>query len=104
MPSVQGVVDGSTVGGDGLVSTSTQETAVSAVKRHEERDTLVVRLTNLIGRPVEETLAFGADLDGAWRVDLHESRLDALPVAGDRRVGVTLRPYEILTVEVQPRA
>ena len=81
---------------------ASRRTTVSAIKAHEERETLVVRLTNLADDPVEETLAFGLDLQAAWRVDLHETRVEPLDLAGARTLGVTLRPHEILTVEVEP--
>ena len=64
LPCVQGVLDGGVAGGEGLVSVATRRTAVSAIKAHEERETLVVRLTNLAAEPVEETLAFGLEPAG----------------------------------------
>jgi len=46
----QGVLDGSVTGGrDGLLEKSDGAVCVSAVKKHETRDTLVVRLYNQTG-------------------------------------------------------
>ncbi len=101
-PSVQGVLDGAAAGGDGLVAVRTRRTTVTAVKRHDERDTLVVRLTNLVGESVAETLTFGLDLAAARRVDLHEVHVEPLKLEDARTLRVTFRPHEILTVEVEP--
>jgi alpha-mannosidase len=102
LPCVQGVLDGGAVGGEGLVSVATRRTSVSAIKAHEARETLVVRLTNLDAEPVRETLSFGLDLGAAWRVDLHEARVAPLDLTDPRTLRMTLRPHEILTVEVEP--
>jgi mannosylglycerate hydrolase len=108
--TLQGVWDGHAAGGAGLVRKSTPFACVSAIKRHEERDTLVVRLYNLAGGNVEETLAFARPVARAWRVSLLEERLGELAVergappdaprsAGELRV--TLGPFEIVTLEVE---
>jgi len=72
---------------------------VTAVKKHEERDTLVVRLVNLGDRRETATLTIGRDVAGAWRTDLLEERREALVAAG-REVAVAVGPREIATVEI----
>jgi alpha-mannosidase len=94
---VQGVEDNA-VPGASLLST---RAAVTAVKRHEERDTLVVRLFNPTGAEVEETLALGRDATAAWRVDLLEQREAEIALPSPRELRVGLRPFGIATVEVE---
>jgi len=73
---------------------------VSAVKRHETRDTLVVRLCNLTGVRQEAALRFAPAVVGAWRTDLLEERLGDLMVGDAHSLVVELGPHEIATVEV----
>ncbi|MFH1501491.1 MAG: glycosyl hydrolase-related protein [Candidatus Eisenbacteria bacterium] len=100
VPSVQGVWKGHTPGARGLVATTSDLTCVSAVKSHQQRDTLVVRLYNLAAEPVSETLTFGRRVRGAWRVDLLEERVGDMSANGDA-LAFELRPHEIVTVEVE---
>jgi len=96
----QGVVDGEVRGEKGLLRKATGRTRITAIKRHQERDTLLVRLYNLTREPVVETLHAGLAVEGAWRTDLLEQRVGELECAGDRTVLVSLGPCEIASVEV----
>jgi mannosylglycerate hydrolase len=75
-PTKQGVVAPSTAGGTGLVATTSGRTRVTAIKRHEAHESLVVRLVNLTGENVEEALDLGLS-DG--------SRLAAESARGEAR-------------------
>jgi 2-O-(6-phospho-alpha-D-mannosyl)-D-glycerate hydrolase len=97
----QGIAESSIPGGRGLFEKRSRRTSITAIKKHEERDTLIVRLYNLDSEPVEETLAFGLDVKAAWRVDLLEYRLETLSPTLDEEIVVTLKPHEIATVEVE---
>jgi len=97
---VQGVEDGHVPGGSGLFALSGEGVLVSAVKRHETRDTLVVRLCNLADARREAMLRFTPTVSGAWRTDLLEERLCDLMVGDAHHVVVELGPHEIGTVEV----
>ena len=97
---VQGVEDGHVPGGTGLFALRGEGVHVSAIKKHESRETLVVRLCNLAGARREAVLRFEPDVVGAWRADLLEERLCDLMTTG-REVVVELGPHEIATVEVE---
>jgi alpha-mannosidase len=81
---------------------STSRVSVTAIKRHEARDTLVVRLVNLTGEEIEETLSFGFDVREAWRTNLLEERVRELEVTGTRDVDLLLGAHEIVTLEIVP--
>lgn len=100
-PSVQGVWEWHAPGGRGLLEKSSADIAVTAIKRHERRDTLVVRLYNLSGTRVEETLTMGRRVVGAWRSNILEERGEALETRASRCVVVGLRPHEIATLEIE---
>ncbi len=97
----QGVLDQCVRGTGGLLEKTSESTCVSAIKKHETRDTLVVRLYNLTGSAVDETLRFGVDVTEAWLSDLLENRLSSLPVDDPRELVLGLGPHEITTVEIE---
>jgi len=98
--TVQGVAEGSVAGGRSLISQASGSATVTAIKKHERRDTLVVRLYNPCERPISETLVTDAEIVGAWRLDLLENREAEVP-AGGRRLHLEIGPHRILTVELQ---
>jgi alpha-mannosidase len=73
--------------------------AVSATKKHEERDTLMVRLFNAGDEPTRATLRLGRSIAGAWQCALLEDRLTGVPFEGST-VEIPLAPHEIGTVEI----
>lgn len=97
----QGVTAGLVHGGASLFAKTNSRVAVSAIKRHEERDTLVLRLWNLSGEPASERLDFGRPLSAAWRCNLIEERGEALPPAGPAALELTLGPHAIVGLEVE---
>ena len=99
MASVQGVEDGHVAGGAGLLRVSDPAVAVTAVKRHETRDTLIVRLCNLTAAGVEPLVECGRAVRAAWMTDELEERVSALPVAV-AGVRPPVGPYEIATIEL----
>jgi alpha-mannosidase len=99
--SIQGVVDSCVPGGRSLVEHSSEFTCLSAIKKHEERNTLVLRIWNLRGEESTDTLEFGCDVTAAWRTDLHENRVEVLTPVNAQTLHLALAPHEILTVEVE---
>ena len=70
----QGVEDGRQPGGTGLLENLNPRCAVTAVKRAEDRDSLIVRLVNLDSSPTIAALRLGVPVDGIWRSNLLEER------------------------------
>jgi len=99
--AVQGVEDGLVPGGAGLLEVTGPAVAVSAIKKHEVRDTLVVRLCNLAPAAAEAVLVTGPALGAAWRTDLLEERLAPLVPTDGHRLAIRLGPHEISTVELE---
>jgi mannosylglycerate hydrolase len=101
--ATQGVEEGLADGGAGLLEVSGDAVAVSAVKRHKARDTLVVRLWNLSSGPTEATLTFGRGVEAAWLTDLLEERVGELPVPDGEELTTALTPHSIVTIEISFR-
>jgi alpha-mannosidase len=96
----QGVADGHLPGGTGLLQKESPRTSISAIKKHETRDTLLVRLFNLTADEVAETLTCGMKIDAAWHTNLLEDRGEELAVEKGRQVPLRLGPHQIVTVEL----
>ena len=73
---------------------------VTAIKRHETRETLIIRLHNMTAQDVAETLVVGSPIRTAWRVDLLEQRQDPIEFA-DRTLQLVVAPYRIVTLEIE---
>ncbi len=96
----QGVRAESLSGTTGLVEKVPSGTVITAIKRHQERETLVMRLCNLTGDRLAETLHFGPRITDAWQVDLLEERRETLAAPGAHRLELEIGPHAIVTVEV----
>ncbi|MFC4454205.1 alpha-mannosidase [Deinococcus sonorensis] len=73
---------------------------VTAIKRAEEGEALIVRFVNQTPEPQPVTVGLPFALWAAERVNLRERPLEALPVENDR-VSLTARPWEIVTLALQ---
>lgn len=96
--AIQGVAEHS-IRGRSFLRKESNRTCVSAIKKHESRDTLVIRLYNLMSEKVDETITFGRLVSAAWLIDLLEERSTELKSVADR-IELVLRPHEIVTIEV----
>jgi len=77
--------------GDGLV--------LSAVKKADQRDSLLVRFYNPTDHDIEAALAAGFDFGAAYLVTLGEERSEALEIKG-RTVSIATPKGRIVTVEL----
>ena len=104
-PSHQGVADGMVPGGGSLVRKTDPRVAVTAIKKAEKGDLLVVRMYNQATEMVTETLHFDEPVLDADKIDLLEGPLEidrAEPAVthGGMRLQVPLAPCEIATVAI----
>ena len=102
-PTSQGVADGLLAAGRGLLENLETSICVSAIKRADDRDSLIVRLYNLSGEEGEVRLRPGLEPGELWRCNLIEEREEALQlekhlVGGEIRA--PLRGHGILTLEI----
>ncbi len=105
-PTSQGVADGLLPAGRGLLENREPSICVSAIKRADNRDALIVRLYNLSGEEKAARLRPGLELEELWRCDLIEEREEKLPLGGhliDGELRVPLRGHGILTLELNFR-
>lgn len=82
-----------------LLSVDAPTVIVETIKRAEEGDDLIVRLYRCTNARGTITLRFGVPIRTAWRTDLLETPLEALPVQGER-VTFALKPFEIVTLRL----
>lgn len=97
----QGVPAGAVLPGS-LLEQHNPEVAVSALRRHPQRGTLVVRLWNQTATAQTDRLTLARPVHQAWLLDLLEDRQEELllPEAPTGEVAVHLLPHRIVTVEL----
>ncbi len=98
---LQGVGDQAVPGGCGLVELNSKKICITAVKKHEERETLIVRLYNLTGERVEEALCFGRAIRAAWQVNLEEERQESVSLMSASGIRFEVSPFRIVTLEIE---
>jgi alpha-mannosidase len=75
---------------------------IDAVKKAEDTDALVVRLYDAWGQRGPVRLTCTAPVGQAHRADLLERRGEQLELAADGSVPFTVRPFEIVTLLLEP--
>jgi alpha-mannosidase len=100
--AVQGVLAGSAPGSRSLLRQERRTATITAIKRHAQRDTLVVRLFNPTSDAVTEVLSTDAVIESAWLTDLLEERSSEL-TSQQGNVEIALDPHRIATVELSLR-
>lgn len=73
---------------------------VTAVKKAEDRNTLVVRFVNMGRKSVTARLTLGCDIRAAWLLRLDEQRRHSVAVSKRRTVNQACRSREIVTLEL----
>ena len=86
----------------GLLSLEAGPLVLSAVKKAEERDSIVVRLFNPTDRPCRQALRAARDIAEAWLVNLNEERLAPAPLSDTTSVDVTADAKRIVSIEIVP--
>jgi alpha-mannosidase len=73
---------------------------LSAVKRAEDRETLILRCFNTTDQPVNGTLRVAGAWHSAYHVNLDEQRGDVIAIRADGTIAIDARPWEIVTLEL----
>ena len=82
-----------------FIACDASNVTLEAVKRSEDGQSMIVRLTERHNKLTRTTMSFDCDLTAAYACDLMERLEGALPVNGCR-VSVELQPREIVTLAV----
>ena len=94
--------ENSVKGGASLIKQSSACVAITAVKKSADRDTLVVRLVNLLNKNHTELISSHYNIGRAWRVNLLEERQSRLDFH-EKELKVNLHPNEIASLEIDFR-
>ena len=90
-----------TQAGASLLTVAPTSMVLSACKRAEKGDDLIVRLWNAEDKAVEAKVAFGFPVEAAWIADMNEEPLEVLQVA-DGQISFAAGPCKIMTLRVTP--
>ena len=90
--------DGPLPAATSFVEVSPTSVALSAIKRAEEGDGLIVRVWNVAPAPVEARLRLDLPFSRAFLTDLNEHPGEGLNPDADNAVRLYLRPHRVQTV------
>jgi alpha-mannosidase len=86
--------------GQSLLQVQGEGIDVTAVKRCEDRDALLVRLVNLSDQTQPVTLGIPGKLSAAYCLDLAETRHADLPISAEGTLKLLIEPRRIVSVEL----
>jgi mannosylglycerate hydrolase len=72
--------------------------ALSSLHRSQDGRSLIARLYNISDQTVSAKIRSGLDVEQAWKINLNEEMLEALPVLEDQSIEVNVRGAEIITL------
>ncbi|MGQ4832631.1 MAG: alpha-mannosidase [Candidatus Asgardarchaeia archaeon] len=74
---------------------------LTAIKKHEYEDSIIVRFFETLGEEKEVTLQFnGVVLDKAYKTNLLEEEIEELPIFEDNKLTIKVGPFEIVTLKL----
>ena len=103
VPCRQGVAALAASSSKGLLWGLSSQIAISSLRRNAKGDGLLLRLYNLGDEIAEETLHTEFDIREAWQCNLLDVREEKCSKNGVRELIVSIKPHEILTIEITHR-
>jgi len=86
-----------------LVSVSSPNVIIETVKQAEDGDGIIVRLYDSQRKRGQVRLRFRSEVELAWQTNLLEENESALIVEKDSII-LNLKPYQIMTIRIKPKA
>ncbi len=84
-----------------LLSVASTFSRLTALKKHDKRDTLICRIYNLTAHTITETLKSDLVICGVWQTDLLENRVRQLLSTDCKTFNIVLNAHEIITIEIE---
>jgi mannosylglycerate hydrolase len=85
----------------GFVSINPDSLMLSALKVADEKEGIVLRLSNPVDRSVEGTVHFEPNVKEAFRAKMNEEIIETIAVSNGHDVHVTVKPYEVVTLLIK---
>jgi alpha-mannosidase len=86
-----------------LFSVEPVELVVSAFKRAEDREAVILRVYNPSSETVEGRVSVRGGMQKAWKLNLNEEREEDLAAASDGALAISIASNEIVTIEIGRR-
>jgi alpha-mannosidase len=83
-----------------FLSIGPDELVLTALKRGEERETMILRFFNPTARDLEGKVSLFKEIKGAWLTNMNEERREELTPSG-KSVAVPVPKKKIITVEIE---
>jgi alpha-mannosidase len=86
---------------EGFVSITPDSLTLSALKVADEKEGIVLRLSNPVDRTVEGVVHFEPIVKEAFRAKMNEEIIEAVVVSNGHDVHLTVKPYEVVTLFIR---
>lgn len=85
-----------------LFELDSDELVLSCIKKTEDRESIIVRFFNPLGKDAQGTLTVLPDVDAVYKVNINEERQSEIPMTG-RRIDLPAKAGEIVSLELVRR-
>lgn len=85
-----------------LLSLEPDALILTAVKKAEDSDNIVLRFYNVSGRHERAKLSLGFDIEKAWLANLNETPIASIKTESKREIELDVAPYKIITLLLKP--
>jgi len=89
-----------TILGASFLSVRPDHLLLSALKEAEDRNGVIVRVSNPVGSEIEGRISFQRLVKEAYLAKLNEENIKPLTIIDGREVSVNMKPYEIKTIRI----
>jgi mannosylglycerate hydrolase len=83
-----------------FLSITPDSLSLSALKVADEKQGIVLRLSNPVDRRVEGVIHFTLPVKEAFRAKMNEEITESIPVSNGHDIHLTMKPFEVITVVV----
>lgn len=80
-----------------LLESTARNVSITAIKKAEYDNSIVLRLSNPFNQPVKEILKFGFTVDRAWHANMNEEKQKQVAVV-DNVITAHIEPYQVVTL------
>ena len=83
-----------------FVKSASRQTIINCIKKAEDNDEIILRITNPTEKPIKEKLQFYNKIKKAVIANLNEEKAEELTVAKDNSLELKIPPYKIVTLSL----
>ena len=83
-----------------FVKLNSRHTIINCIKKAEDNDEIILRITNPTDKTIKERLGFYSQIKQAFETNMNEEKGRELPIGKDNSLELEMPPYRIITLSL----